>query len=312
MANGLLEALTRTERETGEAGHLASLAMMIFTASDEAMLVTDDRQTILCVNPAFERVTGYSAAEAVGQTPRMLSSGRHDAAFYAEMWGTLLREGHWHGEIWNRRKNGELYVQRITLSVLRDEKGQVVNYVAVFSDITNSKREADRIRHLANHDSLTRLPNRVLLQDRIEQALAQAARGDERTALLFLDLDGFKGINDRMGHLVGDKVLEAVAGRLSGCVRESDTVARIGGDEFVILLPLIKDVEDAEKLAAKLLGVLSEPFMVAEGEARVGISIGIAVYPRDGGTGEALLASADRAMYSAKRLGGNRIVLAND
>jgi len=294
-----------------EASHLASLAMAIFAATDEAMLITDARQIILSVNPAFERVTGYSAGEAIGRTPKMLSSGRHDAHFYKEMWGTLLRDGHWHGEIWNRRKNGELYVQRITLSVLRGEEGQVVNYVAVFSDITNSKREVDRIRHLANHDSLTRLPNRVLLQDRIEQALAQASRGDGRAALLFLDLDGFKGINDRMGHLVGDRVLEAVAGRLCGCVRESDTVARIGGDEFVILLPLIREIGDAKKLAAKLLGVLSEPFVFPEGEARVGVSIGIAAYPGDGGTGDALLAAADRAMYCAKRRGGHRIVFAD-
>jgi len=296
--------------QAGEANHLARLAMAIFDATDEAMLITDARQTILSVNPAFERVTGYSAAEAIGHTPKMLSSGRHDAPFYTDMWGTLLREGHWHGEIWNRRKNGELYVQRITLSVLRDEDGQVVNYVAVFGDITNSRREADRIRHLANHDSLTRLPNRVLLQDRIEQALAQASRGDGKAALLFLDLDGFKAINDRMGHLAGDRVLEAVAGRLCGCVRESDTVARIGGDEFVILLPQIRSICDAEKLGAKLLAVLSEPFVFPEGGAKVGVSIGIAAYPGDGDDGDALLAAADGAMYCAKRAGGNRIALA--
>jgi len=287
------------------------LASAIFKATDEAMLITDERQVILSVNPAFERVTGYSAAEAVGRTPRLLSSGRHDAHFYSEMWRVLLQDGHWHGEIWNRRKNGELYVQRITLSVLRDDAGHVVNYVAVLSDITSSKREVDRIRHLIYHDSLTRLPNRILLQDRTEQALVQATRGGGQAALLFLDLDGFKGINDWLGHLIGDRVLEIVAGRLCGCVRESDTVARLGGDEFVILLPSVKSVGDAETLAAKLLGVLSEPIMFGDDKAEIGVSFGIALSPRDGDSYEALLAAADEAMYRAKREGGDRAVLAD-
>lgn len=286
------------------------LASAIFEATDEAMLITDDQQVILCVNPAFERVTGYRADEAVGQTPRMLSSGRHDAHFYADMWKILLRDGHWHGEIWNRRKTGELYVQRITISVVRGESGHVVNYVAVFGDITSSKREVDRIRDLVYHDSLTRLPNRALLQDRTEQALAQAARGGGQAALLFLDLDGFKEINDRLGHVAGDRVLEAVAGRLCGCVRESDTVARLGGDEFVILLPGVKSAGDADKLATKLLTILSEPIVFGADEAKVGVSIGIALYPRDGGDYAGLLAAADDAMYRAKRQGGNRIMLA--
>lgn len=294
-----------------EATRLARLAAAIFDATDEAMLITDERQIILSVNPAFERVTGYSAAEAIGQTPRLLSSGRHDQDFYSAMWETLLHDGHWHGEIWNRRKSGELYVQRITLSVLRDADGHTTNYVAVFSDITSSKREADRLRHLVHHDSLTRLPNRVLLLDRTEQALSQAVRNGNRAALLFLDLDGFKGINDRLGHLAGDHVLEAVAERLSGCVRESDTVARLGGDEFVILLPVVKSVRDVEKLAAKLLAALSEPVVLSDGQAKVGVSIGIALYPRDGETSDELLTAADEAMYDAKKRGGNQVRFAD-
>jgi len=293
-----------------EASRVARLSAAIFAATDEAMLITDDRQMILSVNPAFERVTGYRADEAIGRTPRMLSSGRHDTGFYTEMWETLSKDGHWHGQIWNRRKNGELYVQRITLSVLHDEGGRVINYVAVFNDITSSKREEDRLRHLINYDSLTRLPNRILLQDRTEQALAQAARSGSQAALLFLDLDGFKSVNDRLGHLAGDRVLEAVAERLSGCVRESDTVARLGGDEFVILLPIIKAAADAEKLASKLLAALSAPIIIGDRKAKVGVSIGIALYPRDGEEGETLLAASDDAMYRAKRLGGNRAAMA--
>ena len=288
------------------------LAETIFKATDEAMLITDADQIILSVNPAFERVTGYSAAEAVGQTPKLLSSGRHDMSFYSEMWKTLLEGGHWHGEIWNRRKNGELYFQRITLSVLRDDGGDILNYVAVFSDITDSKREADRLHHLVSHDSLTRLPNRTLLQDRLEQALAQASRKSTPAALMFIDLDGFKQVNDRLGHLIGDRLLEAVADRLNGCVRESDTVARVGGDEFVILLPEVKSSGDARKLAAKLLSKLSAPFMFAEGTASIGASIGIALYPRDGESGEALLSAADEAMYQAKRKGGRRALCVSD
>lgn len=298
------------ETSAGETGRFAHLAEAVLTATDEAILITDDRQTILKVNPAFERVTGYRADEAIGHTPRLLSSGRHDKQFYTEMWTKLLQDGHWHGEIWNRRKSGEIYVQRITLSVLRDEKGHPTHYVAVFNDITSSKREADRFRHMANHDSLTLLPNRILLQDRTEQALAQAARGGGQAALLFLDLDGFKEINDQLGHLMGDHVLEAVAARLCRCVRESDTVARLGGDEFVILLPSVKSARDAEKLSDKLLKVLSEPMVFGEIETRVGVSVGIALYPRDGIKCETLLAAADAAMYRAKRLGGGRVVLA--
>ena len=293
-----------------EATRFARLATAIFDTTDEAMLITDERQIILSVNPAFERVTGYSAAEALGQTPRLLSSGRHDQDFYTGMWETLLQDGHWHGEIWNRRKSGELYVQRITLSVLRDGDGRATNYVAIFSDITSSKREADRLRHLVHHDSLTRLPNRVLLLDRTEQALAQAARNGSQAALLFLDLDGFKGINDRLGHLAGDHVLEAVADRLSGCIRGSDTVARLGGDEFVILLPVVKSLRDVEKLAAKLLAALSEPVVLTDGQAKVGISVGVALYPRDGDDSDGLLVAADEAMYRAKRLGGNQVAYA--
>lgn len=311
MTEAVSVSLSSATSSVSEANRLAGLAAAIFAATDEAMLITDDRQVILSVNPAFERVTGYRAAEAVGHTPRMLSSGRHDTQFYSEMWGTLLHDGHWHGEIWNRRKSGELYVQRITLSVLRDEDRRITNYVAVFNDITTSKREADRIRHLANHDSLTRLPNRVLLQDRTEQALAQAARGGGQTALLFLDLDGFKEVNDKLGHLTGDRVLEAVAERLGRCVRESDTVARLGGDEFVVLLPVVKSVGDVQKLAEKLLMVLAEPLVFGDGEAKIGASIGVALYPRDGDDGETLLAAADEAMYQAKRQGGNRLVLAS-
>ena len=288
----------------------ARLAVAIFEATDEAMLITDKRQVILSVNPAFERVTGYKAAEAIGQTPRMLSSGRHDPSFYSEMWTTLMKAGHWHGEIWNRRKDGALYAQRITISVLRDDDGEITNFVAIFSDITDSKREADRIRYLANYDGLTQLPNRQLLRDRLDRALAQGARNGTPVALMVLDLDGFKDINDRLGHLAGDRVLELTAQRLSACIRETDTVARLGGDEFVVLLPDAGSIAAVDKLAAKLLAAIGKPFAIGDREESVGVSIGLALYPLDGATPDSLLGAADAAMYRAKRAGGNRVVRA--
>jgi len=300
----------RKADEKRDAGYSAQLAAAIFAASDEAMLITDREQIILSVNPAFERVTGYSAAEAIGRTPRFLSSGRHDPAFYSGMWSTILRTGHWRGEIWNRRKDGGLYAQRITISVLRGKDGEIVNYVAVFSDITDTKRESERIRHLASHDALTHLPNRLLLHDRLDQALAQGARNQTLIAVLLLDLDGFKEVNDQLGHLVGDRLLQLVAERLSRCVRDSDTVARLGGDEFVILLPEVGSIEAVEKLAAKLLSAMAEPFSLDNRAASIGVSIGIAVYPDDGASAEALLGAADGAMYGAKRQGKGRFVRA--
>jgi diguanylate cyclase (GGDEF)-like protein/PAS domain S-box-containing protein len=286
------------------------LSAAVFEASDEAMLVTDADNRILAVNGAFERVTGYRADEVRGLDPHVLSSGRHDRGFYADMWCHLLGDGHWRGDVWNRRKNGELYVQRATFSLIRGSDGRVVNHVGVFSDVTDEKQEAERIRHSANYDALTGLPNRTLLRDRMQQALSRAARERGRVGVLFLDLDGFKPVNDRHGHLVGDHLLVAVAERLLGCVRESDTVARLGGDEFVIVLPDLAESADAQAAAEQVIRSLEAPFTLDGCVARVGASIGVALSPDNGATADELLAAADAAMYAAKRAGKGRAFVA--
>jgi len=297
-----------TERKLAERQYRLTAA--VFETTDEAMMVTDADNRIVTVNPAFERVTGYSAAEVLGETPHILSSGRHSPPFYSEMWNQLLGSGHWHGEVWNRRKNGEVYVQRVTLSLIRDAEGKLINHVGVFSDVTDEKQEAERIRYRASYDALTGLPNRSLLHDRLQQALAKAVREQGMLAVLFLDLDGFKPVNDRLGHLAGDQLLMAVAERLHGCVRESDTVARLGGDEFVIVLPDVAAPEDAAIVAGKVVQSLQEPFELEKATAQIGTSIGIALFPENGTTSEDLIAAADRAMYLAKQAGKARYVMA--
>ncbi len=291
-------------RET--TGQFLRLAAAVFEVIDDGIVVTDAHNVIIAVNPAFERVTGYAAAEVIGRNPRILSSGRHSPAFYADMWETLLATGRWHGEVWNRRRSGELYVQRLTLSVIRSNDGQIVNFVGVFNDITEAKQLAETTIYRAHHDVLTGLPNRILFADRLTQALAMAMREDRRLALLFVDLDGFKEINDQFGHVTGDCVLEAVAARMLQCVRDSDTVSRFGGDEFVILLPDIRQGGDAQVAAEKILLAMTEPIDLDCGPVAIGASIGIAVYPANGTTAEELLRNADAAMYAAKKGGKNR------
>ncbi|OIQ87946.1 cyclic di-GMP phosphodiesterase Gmr [mine drainage metagenome] len=297
-----------TERKLAERQYRLNSA--VFETTAEAMMVTGADHRIVAVNPAFERVTGYKAGEVLGKNPKILSSGRHSGAFYKAMWAELLTAGHWHGEIWNRRRNGEIYVQRATFSLIRDAEGQVVNHVGVFSDITDEKQEAERILYRASYDALTGLPNRALLHDRLHQSLAKAYREQGRLGVLFLDLDGFKPVNDRFGHLVGDQLLVVLAERLRGCVRESDTVARLGGDEFVIVLPDMASPDDAAVVADKVVQALEEPFALDGVSVVIGTSIGIALYPDNGGNEEELLGAADRAMYLAKQAGKARYTMA--
>ncbi|HXP96648.1 MAG TPA: diguanylate cyclase [Telmatospirillum sp.] len=299
-----------TERKLAERHH--HLASIVFETTDEAMMVTDGSNHIIAVNPAFERVTGYDARDVMGRNPKLLASGRHNQAFYQTMWRKLGKTGHWHGEVWNRRKNGEIYVQRLTLSLIRAKDGKVINHVGIFSDITDEKQEAERIRYRASYDALTGLPNRSLLHDRLQQALAKTAREHGLLGVLFLDLDGFKPVNDRFGHLAGDHVLVALSERLQGCIRESDTVARLGGDEFVIVLPDVASPNDAQLVAMKIQSALSVPFALGTdiASAQVGVSIGIALFPTHGGTAEDLVNAADRAMYAAKQAGKGRYLFA--
>ncbi|HSD60578.1 MAG TPA: EAL domain-containing protein, partial [Burkholderiales bacterium] len=274
-----------------------------FDASGEAIMVTDAANRIVSVNPAFTDVTGYNASEVLGQDPRILASGRHDAEFFRRMWESIESSGHWRGELWNRRKSGEVFPELAHISAVRDEGGRITHHVAVFSDISERKAAENRISFLAQHDILTRLPNRALMHDRLSQALAGAQRNLEQVALLFADLDRFKNVNDSLGHHVGDLLLQAVAERLNHCVRRGDTVSRVGGDEFLIILPGVREVDAPARVARKALQSLSRPYVIEGHEIAITPSIGISVYPDDGSDIETLMRNADAAMYEAKQRG---------
>lgn len=288
----------RREREREQ-----RLAQAVFRTTAEAMMITGADCKIITVNSAFTQITGYSAEDVRGQTPKVLASGRHSADFYAAMWKTLETEGHWRGDVWNRRANGEVYVQRLTISRITDTDGTVTNYVGVFSDVTKEKEANAALQYTASHDALTGLPNRALMIDRLEQSLGALARNGGGLSVLFIDLDGFKPVNDTYGHLAGDLLLQRVAERLRGCVRESDTVARLGGDEFVVLSHDAADPHSAGVVAEKILDALRPPIDIGPATVTVGASIGVAQAPRDGTEVEPLLRAADEAMYAAKHAG---------
>jgi diguanylate cyclase (GGDEF)-like protein/PAS domain S-box-containing protein len=228
----------------------------VFGGSHEGILITDRDGLIVAVNPAFTEITGFTAEEMIGSNPSVLSSGRHDPAFYRAMWEALTTTGYWQGEIWNRRKSGEVYPEWLAISAVPDEQGRLVNYIGVFSDVTGRKAAEEHIEFLALHDPLTRLPNRKLLLERLDSAVAAARRAGRRVGLLFVDLDDFKTINDSLGHLAGDEVLQQVADRLRCCVREADTLARFGGDEFMVVASDIHAPGDAAVVAEKLIDAL--------------------------------------------------------
>jgi diguanylate cyclase (GGDEF)-like protein/PAS domain S-box-containing protein len=278
--------------------------------SQEGMFVTDARSVILRVNQAFTEITGYSAEEAVGQPPSLLKSGRHDAAFYAAMWDGIERTGSWQGEVWNRRKNGEIYPEWLTITGVRADDGTITHYVSTLTDITLRKAAADEIQHLAFYDSLTTLPNRRLLLDRLQQALAASARSKRQGALLFIDLDNFKTLNDTLGHDKGDLLLQQVAQRLANCVREGDTVARLGGDEFVVMLEDLsanhrEAAAQAESVGEKILSALNDPYRLASHEHCSTPSIGVTLFNDHENSIDELLKQADLAMYQAKAAGRN-------
>ena len=274
----------------------------IFEGAAEAIMVTDAETRILQVNPAFCAITGYAAEDVIGRTPAMMSSGRHDAAFYDDMRARLAREGAWQGEVWNRRKSGDLYVQWLSITRIGTADAPEA-YVCTFSDITQRKQAEEQIRYRADHDALTGLPNRALFADRLGSALAGASRHGHRFALLAVDLDYFKAVNDRFGHLAGDALLVETAARLQACVRESDTVARLGGDEFAVILTEITGPADAEEVAARICASIARPFALAEGEACVSASVGIAFGPDGDASLEVLQRRADRALYAVKHSG---------
>lgn len=265
--------------------------------------------TIEWQNEALSRFSGYTAEEIAGAKPRLFNSGEHDRDFWATLWATILKGEHWRGEIVNRNKKGELYTVAQNISPLYNDKGELTHFLAVQQDISEKKRLEEEIHYLAYHDPLTHLPNRMLFRDRVQQAVAQAQRAHSKLAVMFIDLDGFKAVNDMHGHNNGDCLLEEVAERIRLCVRSGDTVARLGGDEFTVLLREVKDVESIETVARKLLDVAVQPYALdSEKPVSVSFSIGIGVYPEDGDNFDALLSHADQAMYEAKQGGKNRYV----
>lgn len=281
-------------------------AATVFESTAEGVMITDLEQRITAVNRAFTQITGYSEAEALGQRPSLLASGQHDQAFYAAMWHSLAANGHWQGEIWNRRKNGELYPEWLTISAVRNSDNQTTHFVGVFADISSLKHAQARLDHQAHHDPLTGLPNRLLFENRLRSALDGSRADDQLGAVLFLDLDRFKQINDSLGHPVGDQLLKAIAARLKLQLRDIDTVARLGGDEFIILLPGLHQPQDAEQIAQKLLECFGAPFQLENHEFFISASIGISLYPKDGLDVATLVKNADAAMYQSKAKGRNR------
>lgn len=297
-----------TERKTFELG--LRLAAAVFDSTREGLMVTDLNKRIVRVNPAFTDITGYSEAEALGKTPKMLQSGRHDREFYAAMWTSIAIAGYWQGEIWNRRKSGEIYPALASISVVKNASGMVSNYVDVFADISILKQSQSDLDFLANHDPLTRLPNRLLLMSTLQHSMQRAQRDDKHLALLMIDLDRFKNVNDSYGHLAGDELLQLVTSRLSVQRREMDTISRLGGDEFTVLLEDVVNNEDAARVANEIIESLSEPFRLSNGvEVRIGASVGISIFPVHGGTTpELMLQQADSALYKAKAEGCGRFV----
>ena len=280
----------------------------VFEHANEGIIITDPSVRIIDVNQAFTRITGYSREEVLGKNPRLLSSGHHPPKFYAAMWRELNANDHWSGEVWDRRKNGEMYAEILTISAVRNDKGQIQRYVALFSDITFIKEHQKQLEYLAHYDALTHLPNRVLLVDRLHQAMVQTQRHHSVLGLAYLDLDGFKTINDSHGHEVGDRLLTLMAGRMKEALRDGDTLARLGGDEFVVTLLDLPNHEASLPVLERLLRSTAEPLYLDDLELRVSASVGVTFFPQYEAAVDAdqLLRQADQAMYQAKQLGKNR------
>ncbi len=279
------------------------LASRVFENANEGVIVTDARGTILDVNPGFTETTGYLREELLGQNPRLLQSGRHTREFYEEMWRVLLQEGQWQGEIWDRYKSGEIAPRWLSIVAVKDGSGKTINYVGISRDISEAKRAERELWHRAYHDPLCGLPNRELMFDRLRQSIGYAKRSGRSVAVMMIDLDGFKMINDTLGHAAGDQLLVETARRLRGCVRESDTVARLGGDEFAIIFVEMEDVGDIERVSVKIRETVARPMTIEGNEAHVTASIGIALFPEHGEEAEILLKHADNAMYHTKKAG---------
>ncbi len=278
----------------------------VFENSQEAIVITDTNNAIQDVNPAFTRITGYCREEVLGKNPKLLSSGRHDKAFFAAMWQSLAQEKMWRGEIWNRRKSGEIYAELLSITSICDENGKVQRYVGLFSDISHIKAHEAELSRLAHYDALTGIPNRALLADRLKQAIIHAQRNSKMLAVCYMDLDGFKQINDRYGHGAGDHLLVDVTRRLQEALRAGDTLARLGGDEFVVLFNDLSSAPECYHVLDRILAIVAAPVPIDQYSVTVSTSIGVTFYPQDNVEGDTLLRHADRAMYVAKQTGKNR------
>ncbi|MFU8787867.1 MAG: EAL domain-containing protein [Methylobacter sp.] len=285
------------------------LAAKVFENSDEGILITDEQSRIVKVNPAFTAVTGYDAEEVIGKSPAILKSHKHSPEFYREMWGKISREGSWQGEIWNRRKNGDFYLECLSINAIADQFGRATHFIGIFSDITRRRLNEQQIELMAHYDALTDLPNRVLFNERLKHCIVRATRHKQWISVLFLDLDRFKTLNDTLGHFIGDLLLQGVAKRLKACVRESDTVSRFGGDEFMIVLSDFEDEQAATlhtaEIAQKILSELAKAFDLSGNKFMTTTSVGIAFFPKDGRSVAELMKNADTAMYHAKEQGRN-------
>ena len=305
LALANIELAFQNKEKDKRANELA-LAAKVFTHAREGIMITDAEGNIIEVNDTFSDTTGYSREESIGKKPRILHSGRQSPEFFVDMWQAILKEGYWSGEIWSRRKNGDVYAEIKTISAVYDDHGITTHYVALGNDITRLKEHQNQLEHIAHYDILTNLPNRVLLADRLSQAMLQCNRHKQSLAVVFLDLDGFKAVNDAYGHDVGDELLISISVRMKEALREGDTLSRIGGDEFVAVLADLVAVEDCEPVVERLLQAASEPVTVGDVVLNISASIGVTLYPQDNADTDLLMRHADQAMYVAKELGKNR------
>ena len=307
QVRGRTAELEASLRENERINRALRLAATVFESSGEGVVITLADATIVDVNDAFVRMHGVARDEVLGQNPRIFKSGRHPPEFYRRMWAALLTEGKWRGEVWDRRSDGSVFPKLLSISAVKDEQGKTTHYVGSSSDITDMKAAEDKLVHLATHDPLTGLANRAMLDDELARVIARARRNGTQVAVSFMDLDHFKDVNDTLGHVQGDELLIQVARRLTSVVRESDTVARQGGDEFIIVAPDLGDTGDLEGLSNRVLQTMREPYQLGDDEAHTSASLGIAVFPSDGDDVPALVKHADVALYRAKELGRDRL-----
>ena len=301
----LLRTNIREAFERHELGRKGAQFTKIYENTVEGIIITNADNLIQAVNPAFTAITGYTQEEVIGRTPSLLKSGRHDDDFFRRMWASLHGEGKWTGEIWNQRKDGEIYPEWLNITAIHDPQGKLRQYVGLFTDITEHKAAEEKLRFQAYHDALTGLPNRLMYTEHLELALPQARRREQMCGIMMMDLDRFKLVNDTYGHEFGDKLLITVAKRLRECVRREDTLARMGGDEFTLLLPLVDDIKNVAHVAEKILAAFARPVTIDGKDLFVTPSLGISLFPNDGHDAETLLKNADAAMYRAKESGRN-------